>query len=64
MSDKSLMISARARAILYGRLSPSIDDVLALAMPVLKHRMNLTFSSRAEGITIENIVKEIKKLIE
>ena len=63
-ASQSLMISARARAILYGRLSPSIDDVLALAMPVLKHRMNLTFSSRAEGITIENIVKEIKKLIE
>ena len=42
----------------------SVDDVLALAEPVLKHRLNLTFSARADGTTIETIVQEVKKLIE
>ena len=43
------MLAVRARALLDGRLAPSIDDVLALAEPVLKHRMALTFAARAEG---------------
>jgi MoxR-like ATPase len=43
------MLAVRARALLDGRLAPSIDDVLDLAEPVLKHRMALTFSARAEG---------------
>jgi len=63
-ASQSLMIATRARAILHGRLSPSVDDVLALAEPVLKHRLNLTFSARADGTTIETIVQEVKKLIE
>jgi len=63
-ASQSLMIATRARAILDGRLSPSVDDVLALAEPVLKHRLNLTFSARADGTTIETIVEEVKKLIE
>ena len=62
-ASQSLMIACRAKAIIDGRLSPSIDDVLELAAPVLKHRLNLTFSARAEGITVENIIEDIKKLI-
>ena len=46
------MLAVRARALLDGRLAPSIDDVLALAEPVLKHRMALTFAARADGETI------------
>ena len=62
-ASQSLMIACRAKAIIDGRLAPSIDDVLELAAPVLKHRLNLTFSARAEGITVENIIEDIKKLI-
>ena len=62
-ASQSLMIACRAKAIIDGRLAPSIDDVLELASPVLKHRLNLTFSARAEGITVENIIEDIKKLI-
>ncbi|MBX9592998.1 MAG: MoxR family ATPase, partial [Roseomonas sp.] len=40
---QALMLATRARALLDGRLSPSIDDVIALAEPVLRHRMALTF---------------------
>ena len=46
------MLAVRARALLQGRLAPSLDDVAALAEPVLKHRMALTFAARAEGETI------------
>lgn len=46
---QALMLTVRARALLDGRLSPSPDDVLALARPVLMHRMALTFAARARG---------------
>ena len=43
-----------------GRFSPSIDDVLALAGPVLRHRMALTFAARAEGETIQAVIGRLK----
>src|SRR5437016_1461387 len=46
-----------------GRLAPSIDDVLDLAEPVLKHRMALTFSARAEGRTIPDVIRQLKTRI-
>lgn len=46
---QALMLTVRARALLDGRLAPSPDDVLALARPVLIHRMALTFAARARG---------------
>ena len=55
-ASQSLMLAIRARALLDGRLSPSIDDVLALAHPVLRHRMALNFAARAEGATIEDVI--------
>jgi len=54
------MLAVRARALLDGRLAPSIDDVLALAGPVLKHRMALTFAARADGETIEGVIARLK----
>ncbi len=53
---QALMLATRARALLGGRLSPSIDDVAALAHPVLRHRMALSFSARAEGITLSDLI--------
>jgi len=58
-ASQALMFASRARALIEGRLSPSIDDVLALAEPVLKHRMALTFSARADGQTISGIIKRL-----
>ncbi|MFT6423784.1 MAG: MoxR-like ATPase [Celeribacter sp.] len=46
---QALMLMVRARALLDGRLAPSPDDVVALARPVLSHRMALTFAARARG---------------
>src|SRR5256714_3776884 len=59
----ALMLAVRARALLDGRLAPSIDDVLDLAEPVLKHRMALTFSARAEGRTIPDVIRQLKTRI-
>ncbi len=56
---QSLMLATRARALIDGRLAPSIDDVRALAEPVLKHRMALTFAARAEGETISGVIARL-----
>ncbi len=58
-ASQALMLVARARALLQGRLAPSIDDVIALAEPVLKHRMALTFAARADGETIGGVIKKL-----
>ena len=59
-ASQSLMLAVRARALLDGRLAPSIDDVIDLAEPILKHRMALTFTARAEGQTIEAVIGRLK----
>lgn len=58
-ASQALMLACRARAVLEGRLSPSIDDVLALAHPVLRHRMALNFSARADGVTIDSVIQRL-----
>ena len=58
-ASQALMLAVRARAILDGRLAPSIDDVLALAAPVLRHRMALNFSARADGVTIAHVIERL-----
>ncbi len=55
-ASQALMLGVRARAVIEGRMAPSIDDVLALAQPILRHRMALTFAARAEGVTLEEII--------
>jgi MoxR-like ATPase len=62
-ASQALMLAVRARALLDGRLAPSIDDVLDLAEPVLKHRMALTFTARAEGESIEAVIARLKSRI-
>ena len=59
-ASQALMLAARARALIDGRLSPSIDDVLELAEPVLKHRMALTFAARAEGESMASVIGRLK----
>jgi MoxR-like ATPase len=53
---QALMLTVRARALLDGRLAPSPDDVLALARPVLIHRMALTFAARARGQDLGSLI--------
>jgi MoxR-like ATPase len=56
---QALMLASRARALLGGRLAPSIDDVAALARPVLRHRMALSFSARADGIVLPDLIDRL-----
>ena len=62
-ASQSLMLGVRARALLDGRLSPSLDDVVALAAPVLRHRMAITFSARADGVTIDDVISKLTEPI-
>jgi MoxR-like ATPase len=56
---QALMLGARARALLDGRLAPSLDDVIALAEPALRHRMALNFAARAEGVELAGIIARL-----
>ncbi|MDB2407839.1 MoxR family ATPase [Jannaschia sp.] len=56
---QSLMLLARAQALLDGRLAPDVDDVVRLAGPVLSHRMALSFAARAEGVVLDDIIAEV-----
>lgn len=58
-AGQALMLCARARALYDGRLAPSIDDVHTLAEPVLQHRMALSFSARAEGMTMRSVIADL-----
>jgi MoxR-like ATPase len=58
-ASQALMLACRARALIDGRFSPSTDDVLALAPPVLRHRMAVSFAGRAEGMTVARVIEQI-----
>jgi MoxR-like ATPase len=58
-ASQALMLAVRARALMDGRLAPSVDDVMALAHPVLKHRMALSFAARADGVTLDHIIAHL-----
>jgi len=62
-ASQALMLTVRVRALLQGRLSPSIEDVIALAAPVLRHRMALTFTARAEGVTLDRVIERLCAVI-
>ena len=58
-ASQAFMLVVRARALIEGRLAPSTDDVVALAHPVLRHRMALSFSARAEGMTLSSVIDRL-----
>ena len=58
-----LVLGAKARAVMHGRLNVSIADVRAVAVPVLRHRIFTNFSADAEGITPLNLVRSLLKSV-
>ena len=56
---QALMLTVRAQALLKGRLAPSAEDVMAMAVPVLEHRMALSFAARARGETVTSIINAV-----
>jgi MoxR-like ATPase len=62
-ASQALMLAARARALVDGRYAPSLDDVAALAEPVLQHRMALGFAARADGLTVRDVIADLRQKI-
>ncbi len=60
-ASQALMLAVRARAVMDGRLSPSLDDVHVLAPPVLRHRMALNFAARADGVSIADVIDRLRE---
>ncbi len=58
--SQALMLTSRAAALLDGRAAPSIDDVLDLAAPVLRHRMALNFKAKADNVSLEDVIDSLK----
>ncbi len=63
-ASQALMLAVRAKALIDGRLAPSVDDVVHLAEPILKHRMALSFAARAEGQELSQIIARLAGAVE
>ncbi len=62
-ASQALMLTVRAKALLDGRLAPSLDDVAALAVPVLQHRMAITFAARADGASVRDLIVQASETV-
>ena len=60
-ASQYLVIGAKAHAIISGKYSPDIEDVKAVAVSILRHRIMKNYKAEAEGISIENIIEELLK---
>ena len=58
-ASQYLVLGAKARAVLHGRYHVSIEDIHAVALPVLRHRIKTNFHADAEGITPDEIVRRL-----
>jgi MoxR-like ATPase len=62
-ASQYLVLGAKARAVLHGRPYASTEDVRAVALPVLRHRLMTNFNAEAEGIRPDNIIQRLIELI-
>ncbi|MDB5291473.1 MAG: MoxR-like ATPase [Phycisphaerales bacterium] len=62
-AGQNMIMAAKARALIQGRLYVTLEDVEAVAAPVLRHRLVPNFNAEAEGISVEQIVEKIITLI-
>jgi MoxR-like ATPase len=60
-ASQAFSLAVRARALVEGRFAPSVDDVVALAPPILRHRMALTFAARADGVTMSDVIARLTR---
>lgn len=58
-ASQYLVIGAKAHAVLNGKYSPDIEDVKAVAIPILRHRMVKNYKAEAEGVSIEEIITKL-----
>ena len=62
-ASQYLILGAKARALLSGRFHVDFDDIRAMAIPVLRHRLVLNFHARAENVDADEIIRRILKLV-
>ena len=60
-ASQAFSLAVRGRALIEGRFAPSIDDVVALAQPILRHRMALNFAARADGVTMADVINRLSR---
>lgn len=58
-ASQYLIIGAKAHAAINGKFSPDIEDVKAIAIPILRHRIVLNYKAEAEGVSVEDIIKQL-----
>ena len=58
-ASQYLITAGKARALLHGRYAVSVDDVRALALPILRHRVVTNFQAEAEGIDTRRVVNDL-----
>ena len=59
-ASQSLVIAAKCHALINGKYSPDIEDVQAVAKPILRHRIIRNFKAEAEGVTIDKLIEELR----
>lgn len=59
-ASQYLIIGAKCHAAIHGKFSPDIEDVKAIAEPILRHRVVLNYKAEADGITVEEIIRQLK----
>jgi MoxR-like ATPase len=62
-ASQQIVLAAKVRSLLHGRTHVTTDDIEALALPVLRHRIVPTFHAEAEGLTVDKIIAELLKLV-
>jgi len=60
-ATQTLVLASKARALLYGRNAPSLEDIVAVAYPALRHRLILNFHAHAQNVSSEKIIEEVLK---
>ena len=58
-ASQYLILGAKARALLANRTTPSIEDVIAISKPVLRHRMVMSFASESSGVTADTLIDDL-----
>jgi MoxR-like ATPase len=62
-ASQALMLAVRAKALIEGRLAPSLQDVQELALPALKHRLALNFAARAQGESLDRLIQTLAERV-
>jgi MoxR-like ATPase len=62
-AGQALLLGAKATALLDGRPTPSLEDVTAVALPVLRHRVLLNFQAEADGVTPDQVIRRLMETV-